>query len=141
MVGVREADWIAYNEDLDALIVTLRGDMTAERFIPIFYRTLEHPEFHKGIHMIWDATRAHIFRMPLSEFKEITEHVKKTSSLRGKCNSAWLFRNLEDYRLACMVNVLFGSLVPINYEVFQSLVEAEDWLRTLNKTTRYRELT
>lgn len=131
---------VKYHKDLDALTITLRGEMSAEIFIGIYNETLEHVDFHPGISFIWDATRATIHHMPLSDFRVLSMHVGKSIGKRGRCYSAWLFRNIDDYRHACMVKALLGHMSAVNYEVFQSSVEAESWIRNGRKTLKNRVL-
>lgn len=133
---VKSTHKIHYNESLDALVITLRGELTVGRFLPIYDAVMSHGDFHAGVSLIWDATRASISRIELKEFRTVLNHVLKSSSSRGKSHSAWLFRNMDDYRLACMVNAFFGHLSPITYEVFNSMHEASGWIKACNKVSR-----
>lgn len=121
---------IEFIPDLNCLYIRLEGKINPSSFIKVYDQVLSHELFEKGMHLVWNATNAQIKDITLVQSKKVFDHVKANESKRGKSYSAWVFARGENYETACLFKAAFASKISINYEAFNNVNEAFDWIRS-----------
>lgn len=109
------------------VIHTCSGEIDAEHFIQAFDAAIAHPDFKRGMNVLWDIRRATINTKPQNIQKLVT-HV---GQMREKRGSGYRLAVVSEKNVLIMLAGIFKALsTPLSFQVriHRDVETAKRWL-------------
>ena len=109
------------------VVHTCSGELTADNFIRAFDASIAHPDFEKGMNVLWDIRNATINTSP----KDIQKLVTHVALMREKRGSGYRLAVVSDKSVLLMLAGIFKALSsPLTFQVriHRDIEVARRWL-------------
>lgn len=112
----------------NSLLARVDGPLRIGPFPQWYGEKLDHPDFQKNVHFIWDALSSSIAKLKVEDLKPAVYALTQTESRQGKGCSAWILAEGRSYDDASLSQAAFADGLKIRHGVFSTAKEARDWI-------------
>ncbi|HID48132.1 MAG TPA: STAS/SEC14 domain-containing protein [Chromatiales bacterium] len=116
------------------VIHTCSGELTADDFIQAFDHSIAHPDFRRGMNVLWDIRDATINTSP----RDIQKLVTHVATRREKRGSGYRLAVVSDKSVLLMLAGIFKALAtPLTFQVriHRDIEVARRWLLNNNNAS------
>ena len=120
---------IEYDDEIDALIVTVEGELCFELYKSVIEAIMKAPEFRPNINVLYDARNVSISLLTSSEIREVSDYARSIAPRRGTSwKAAIVVSGMVTYGLARMFEIMSDDS-PFITSVFREIEKARAWVK------------
>lgn len=118
------------DQKLNLITQTVTGDLVLQDFIKAFKTALDHPDFKKGMNVLWDLTNASLAKAEISDMHNMVMFIQFHIDKRGKDFKLAIVANSKlDFGLSRMYEA-FSEVLPFSKKVFYDIKKAQKWINS-----------
>lgn len=119
---------VQYDKDLDALVVEVTGDLSADVYEQAMDAVLKAPSFRVGINVIYDLRNARGVFLTPEQVRTVASRARNFAPQRGTTwKAALVVSGLLEYGMGRMFEYMSEG-APYRVRVFRSMEEARTWI-------------
>lgn len=109
---------------------TVTGDFLLQDFIKAFKIALNHPDFTKGMNVLWDLTDASLAKAEINDMHQMIKFIDYHIENRGRDFKLAIVANSKlEFGLSRMYEA-FSEMLPFSKKVFCDIKEALNWINS-----------
>ena len=127
---------VSIDADKGYFIVTLEGEVTADLLTNEFVAAVNHPDFRRGMHSLWDTRKGDATGMKADDMRKIAQFIAtEFGEVRKGARVAIVAATDVGFGLGRMYEMVSDGILPVQLRIFRDLATAEDWVQNGKATS------